>query len=133
MRDFCGIQLCIVLHCCANWATGTPAIIFKNKTLTISLLTTNQAVGSSNLSGRANIHESYQAVIQLVANRILFQYHQCRSFAGLSITDPVCCLHQLLQFRGRVMGCDVAIAVTELTVECGRTAYAEFQGSLPCE
>ena len=31
MRDFCGIQLCIVLHCCAKWATGIPVIYVKKQ------------------------------------------------------------------------------------------------------
>jgi len=52
--------------------------------------TTNQAVGSSNLSGRANILEYYQAVIKLAASRSLFEYHQCRSFAELFSADPIC-------------------------------------------
>ena len=41
------------------------------------------------------------------------QYHQCRSFAGLSLTYPVCRLDELLQFRGGVMGSDVAIAMAK--------------------
>jgi len=53
VREFCGFQLCTVVHCYAKWAADAPVIIFKNKKLAISLLTTNQAVGSSNLSGRA--------------------------------------------------------------------------------
>jgi hypothetical protein len=31
LRDFCGIQLCIVLHCCAKWATGIPVICIKKQ------------------------------------------------------------------------------------------------------
>ena len=31
LREFCGIQLCIVLHCCANWATGIPVIYMKKQ------------------------------------------------------------------------------------------------------
>ena len=29
MREFCGIQLCIVLHCCANRATGIGFVGMK--------------------------------------------------------------------------------------------------------
>ena len=39
---------------------------------------TNQVVGSSNLSGRANILEYYQAVFKLAGNRSLFECQQCR-------------------------------------------------------
>ena len=54
VRDFCGDQLCIVVHCTAKYATGVPAVGFKIKQLQFDDLTTNQGVGSSNLSGRAN-------------------------------------------------------------------------------
>ena len=54
VRDFCGKQLCIVPHGTAKYATGVPAVGFKIKQLQFDDLTTNQGVGSSNLSGRAN-------------------------------------------------------------------------------
>ena len=31
VREFCGIQLCVVLHCCAKWATGIPVIYVKKQ------------------------------------------------------------------------------------------------------
>jgi hypothetical protein len=31
LREFCGIQLCIVLHCCANGATGIPVFCIKKQ------------------------------------------------------------------------------------------------------
>ena len=43
----------------------------------------------------------------------MFQYNQCRTFAGLFLADPVCRAQKLLKLRGGVVGCDVAIAVTE--------------------
>ena len=33
LRDFCGVRLCIVLHCCANRATGIPVICIKKQTV----------------------------------------------------------------------------------------------------
>ena len=56
MRDFCGDQPSVVQRYQANRATGAPVYANKNKSLQVSLLTTNQAVGSSNLSGRAIFH-----------------------------------------------------------------------------
>jgi len=53
-------------------------------------MATNQAVGGSNPSGRANIRQSYQAVRKLAADRCLFEYHQCRSIAELSSADAIC-------------------------------------------
>ena len=51
VREFCGFQLCTVVHCYAKWATDVPVILFSNIMLAIGLLTTNQAVWDSNLSG----------------------------------------------------------------------------------
>ena len=31
VRNFCGIRLCIVLHCQAKWATGIPVIYVKKQ------------------------------------------------------------------------------------------------------
>ena len=53
LREFCVIESCIVMHCGADWATGAPQTFFDNNKVQFSDLTTNQAVGSSNLSGRA--------------------------------------------------------------------------------
>ena len=54
VRDFCGDQLCIVVHRTAKYATGVPVVGFKIKQLQFNDLTTNQVVGGSNPSGRAN-------------------------------------------------------------------------------
>ncbi len=43
----------MVEHCRAFEATGAPQTFFYNNKLQFSNLTTNRAVGSSNLSGRA--------------------------------------------------------------------------------
>ena len=48
------IESCNVMHCGADLATGAPQTFFYNNKLQFSDLTTNRAVGSSNLSGRAN-------------------------------------------------------------------------------
>ena len=53
LREFCVIEFCIVMHCGANLATGAPQTFFYNNKLQFSDPTTNRAVGSSNLSGRA--------------------------------------------------------------------------------
>ena len=31
VREFCGFQLCTVVHCYAKWAMGVPVILFKKK------------------------------------------------------------------------------------------------------
>ena len=43
----------------------------------------------------------------------MFQYDQCRSFAGLSFTHPVCRLDELLQLRRGVVGGDIAVLVAK--------------------
>ena len=53
LRDFCGDWLCSVLLREANVATGAPDKVNDYSQLQVKLLTTNQVVGSSNLSGRA--------------------------------------------------------------------------------
>ena len=53
LRDTCVIESCIVVHRWAIHATGAPQTFFYNNKLQFSELTTNRAVGSSNLSGRA--------------------------------------------------------------------------------
>jgi len=53
VREFCVIEFCIVMHCGADRATGAPQPFVYNNKLQFSDPTTNRAVGSSNLSGRA--------------------------------------------------------------------------------
>ena len=64
----------------------------------------NQAVGSSNLSGHANIHEVYQAVIKLTANCFSSQYYHYGTFMGVSLTAPICRFNEVTQFGSRVAG-----------------------------
>jgi hypothetical protein len=53
-------------------------------------------VGSSNLSGRANFPCRLSDCL-IFGRRLLFQHHQCRSFAGLAITNPICCFYKFFK------------------------------------
>ena len=43
----------------------------------------------------------------------MHQQYQCRSFAGLAFTHAIRRLYQFLQFRSRVVGCGVTIAMAK--------------------
>ena len=53
---------------------------------------------------------------QLRGGRFAFQHYQCRTIAGLSVTDSLGRLDQVLQFRGGIMCRDVAVTMTEQDV-----------------
>jgi hypothetical protein len=54
LREDCGDRLCSFQLREADLATGAPDKVNDYKQLQVTSLTTNQGVGSSNLSGRAN-------------------------------------------------------------------------------
>ncbi len=54
------IESCIVVHCGANQATDAPQTFFYNNKLQFNDPTTNQVVGSSNLSGRTKKSKALQ-------------------------------------------------------------------------
>jgi hypothetical protein len=79
VRDFCGIQLCIVLHCCAKWATGIPVICIKKQK--VSDCAANYEPGGREFESLRARHfiEPYQAVTSSPAAAFCFN----KTSAGL--------------------------------------------------
>ena len=104
--------------------TGGHRNILINKDCYIANETTNQVVGSSNLPGRANILEYYQAVFKLAGNRSLFECQQRRSVAELFSADAICRFKKSFQLRRRVLRRDVAVLANPATPSGFRPAHA---------
>jgi len=79
VRDFCGIQLCIVLLCYAKWATGIPVIYHKKQKVSDSLA--NYEPGGREFESlrarhpiKQKVSKGFQSLFYLLIYPFFFQF-----------------------------------------------------------